>query len=179
MPRFSLSPSLANSKSGWRAWQDQDAFVDWFLHTEITKVAKKSYHSAAFMHKKSPGGPWVMGPVWAQLQGINTSCGCNFVRQTDGINGPGESGGSGISPNGWLFSICAEKTTKRCSALEGYDPGNGLANWVRDLWERKRGGEKERRAGRGAAAVPRSGLRRPRSRARYCFSLSLSLIRPP
>jgi hypothetical protein len=66
-------------------------------------------------------------------QGAGTCCGYNFISQPSGFNGPGRSGGSGTSPNGWLFSICREPG--RCTPLDGpdgrtgYDAGNGLALW--------------------------------------------------
>jgi hypothetical protein len=117
----------ANESAGWRAWMDEAAFTDWFLHTELTKVSKKAYHSASFVHKRA-GGPWVMGPIWSQGQGFGTCCGFNFVQQPSGFNGPGLSGGSGISPTGWLFSICTREPD-RCTPLNRYDAGNGLALW--------------------------------------------------
>lgn len=45
----------------------------------------------------------------------------------------GASGGSGISPNGWLFSICTREPA-RCRALDGYDKGNGFAPWFDALF---------------------------------------------
>jgi hypothetical protein len=51
----------------------------------------------------------------------------------DGESGPGISGGSGISPNGWLFNICKEP--ERCSSIKQYDAGNGMAVWFVRLWE--------------------------------------------
>ena len=51
----------------------------------------------------------------------------------NGYSQPGLAGGSGISPNGWLFNICEQP--ERCSVLDGYDPGNGLAVWFTRLWQ--------------------------------------------
>lgn len=132
------APGANSTAAGWRAHMDEASFIDWFLVTELWKVAKKSYHSASFLHKPAPGARLKMGPVWAQLQGAGTCCGYNFISQPSGFNGPGRSGGSGVSSSGWLFSICRERAPDgrpRCTPLDGpdgrsgYDVGNGLAVW--------------------------------------------------
>lgn len=51
----------------------------------------------------------------------------------NGESGPGISGGSAISPNGWIFNIC--KDPERCKVLESYDPDMGVAPWFVRLWE--------------------------------------------
>ena len=51
----------------------------------------------------------------------------------NGFSEPGLAGGSGISPNGWLFNICLQP--ERCSVLDSYDPGNGLAVWFTRIWQ--------------------------------------------
>ena len=75
-----------------------------------------------------------MGPVWALTQGFGTCCGYPVTGYlANGSSGPGLSGGSAISPNGWIFNICQEQ--QRCAVLAGYDAGNGIALWFNRLWQ--------------------------------------------
>ena len=46
-----------------------------------------------------------------------------------GVSGPGKSGGSAISPQGWLFDICDDP--ERCVI----DPTLGISVWFRQLWQ--------------------------------------------
>ena len=53
--------------------------------------------------------------------------------QNGGVSGPGKSGGSAISPNGWLFDIC--DNPERCLK----DPTFGLSVWFRRLYQVRQG----------------------------------------
>eukprot|EP00884_Botryococcus_braunii_P020798 jgi/Botrbrau1/7401/Bobra.0112s0002.1 len=128
-----FGPEFTDPVKGWRRYADEKSFIDWWLSTEVVKATKKAYHSSSFMHKDREG-PLIMGPQWAVLQGFGTCCGYPVTGYlNDGISGPGISGGSAISPNGWIFNICLEP--ERCKVLESYDPDNGIAPWFVRLWE--------------------------------------------
>ena len=78
--------------------------------------------------------PLAMGPVWDLTQGFGTCCGYPVTGyNSSGLSGPGLSGGSAISPNGWLFDICLE--AQRCSILDSYDANYGIAPWFTRLWQ--------------------------------------------
>ena len=70
-----------------------------------------------------------MGPVWSPKNGFGTCCGFPVNGFNDGGNSNGSSGGSAISPSGWLFNICNE--TSRCD----HQPNFPLALWFVQLWE--------------------------------------------
>ena len=53
--------------------------------------------------------------------------------QDNGVSGPGRSGGSAISPNGWIFDICVQP--ERCASEASYDAGDGIAVWFVRLWQ--------------------------------------------
>uniref|UniRef100_A0A383WL78 Uncharacterized protein n=1 Tax=Tetradesmus obliquus TaxID=3088 RepID=A0A383WL78_TETOB len=63
----------------------------------------------------------VMGPVWDAAKAMGLCCGFPVEGYQAGGASNGSSGGSAISPEGWLFNICAEP--HRCKI----DPLNGLA----------------------------------------------------
>ena len=70
-----------------------------------------------------------MGPTWSPKNGFGTCCGFPVNGfENNGISN-GSSGGSAISPEGWLFNICNE--TSRCS----HAPNFPLATWFIRLWE--------------------------------------------
>ena len=76
--------------------------------------------------------PLAMGPVWDLTEGFGTCCGYPVTGYNNsGASGPGLSGGSAISPNGWIFDVCQDN---RCAVLDGYDPGYGIALWFLQLW---------------------------------------------
>ncbi|KAK9802916.1 hypothetical protein WJX73_006542 [Symbiochloris irregularis] len=131
--RALYSPDFADPVLGWRRYANETAMAHWFITQELAKNAKHSYHSAAWMHKDS-GKPLAMGPCWNTVQGFGTCCGYPITGYLEnGTSGPGISGGSAISPNGWLFNICLEP--ERCQVLEGYDAQNGIALWFVRLWQ--------------------------------------------
>ena len=70
-----------------------------------------------------------MGPVWSPKNGFGTCCGFPVNGFNNGGNSNGTSGGSAISPSGWLFNICNE--TSRCD----HAPNFPLALWFVRLWE--------------------------------------------
>jgi hypothetical protein len=57
-----------------------------------------------------------------------------------GVSGPGVSGGSAISPEGWRFNICEDQ--ERCLQ----HPGDGTSRWYRKMWQDPR--YREETAGR-------------------------------
>lgn len=70
-----------------------------------------------------------MGPTWSPKNGFGACCGFPVNGfENNGISN-GSSGGSAISPEGWLFNICNE--TSRCS----HAPNFPLATWFIRLWE--------------------------------------------
>ena len=92
-------------------------------------MTKHSYHSASFCHATGGSDPRVrMGPIFATTQGLGGCCGYPVDGYQTGGASTGASGGSGMSPNGWLFSICI-KEPERCRVLDGYDKGNGFSVW--------------------------------------------------
>lgn len=71
-----------------------------------------------------------MGPPWDYNEAYGKCCGYPLEGyQNNGISGPGTSGGSAISPNGWRFNICADPG--RCVV----DPQDGISVWYRRLWQ--------------------------------------------
>lgn len=70
-----------------------------------------------------------MGPTWSPKNGFGTCCGFPVDGFENGGDSDGDSGGSAISPQGWLFNICNE--TSRCS----HQPAFPLASWFIRLWQ--------------------------------------------
>ena len=70
-----------------------------------------------------------MGPNWSPKNGFGTCCGFPVNGFENDGQSNGSSGGSAISPSGWLFNICNE--TSRCS----HQPAFPLALWFIRLWE--------------------------------------------
>ena len=75
------------------------------------------------------GKPLDMGPTWSPKNGFGTCCGFPVNGFENGGQSNGSSGGSAISPSGWLFNICNE--TSRCA----HQPAFPLALWFIRLWE--------------------------------------------
>jgi hypothetical protein len=74
--------------------------------------------------------PLRMGPVWDYNEAYGMCCGYPIEGfNNNGTSGPGISGGSAISPEGWRFNICANP--ERCRV----DPSDGLSHWFRRLWQ--------------------------------------------
>ena len=71
-----------------------------------------------------------MGPTWSPKDGFGLCCGFPVDGYNNGGMSNGTSGGSAISPEGWLFNICNE--TSRCA---DHAPAFPLAQWFLRLWE--------------------------------------------
>lgn len=58
-------PNFRDNDQGFRAFIDEDSFVDYFLLTELTRNVD-GYRLSAFFYKDrdSKGGKFVMGPAW-------------------------------------------------------------------------------------------------------------------
>lgn len=111
-----------------RPFFDAAAATDYFLLTELTKNPD-GYRGSVKM-SKDKAGPVVMGPPWDYGEAFGTCCGfpVEGFRQ-GGRSGPGTSGGSAISPEGWRFNICADQG--RCRV----EPADGTSQWFRRLWQ--------------------------------------------
>lgn len=106
---------------------DGPAFTDFFLLVELTK-SPDGYRGSTYMHKDKDK-PFVMGPVWDYNEAYGMCCGYPIDGwQRGGQSGPGVSGGSAISPEGWRFNICADPG--RCLV----EPGDGTSRWFRQMW---------------------------------------------
>ncbi|KAL3138924.1 hypothetical protein ABBQ32_005741 [Trebouxia sp. C0010 RCD-2024] len=123
-----FAPNFKDPVEGWRKFANPVTFVDWFLIMEIAKNAKHTYHGTSFANKDK-GKRLDMGPVWSPKNGFGTCCGFPVDGFNNGGVSNGTSGGSAISPSGWLFNICNE--TSRCT----HDPSFPLALWFVRLWE--------------------------------------------
>jgi hypothetical protein len=72
-----------------------------------------------------------MGPPWDYGEAFGSCCGFPIEGfKTAGRGpGPGKSGGSAISPNGWRFNVCDDPG--RCLV----EPADGTSQWFRRLWQ--------------------------------------------
>ena len=102
--------------------------------------ARSSAPSTA-RHVQDASGPLRMGPPWDYNEAYGLCCGYPIEGFLDeGRSGPGVAGGSAISPEGWRFNICED--AERCVV----EPGDGLSQWYRRLWQvRPRGHRRYRR----------------------------------
>jgi len=131
--------TFADPAQGYAKYIDVDAFIDYFLGTEITKNPD-AYRGSTYMHKDC-GKLVAMGPMWDYNEAFGMCCGYPIEGyMKSGESGPGVSGGSAISTNGWRFNICEDKG--RCVR----DPVDGISHWYVRLWEdpmfRKRAAER-------------------------------------
>lgn len=70
------------------------------------------------------------GPPWDYNEAYGLCCGYPLEGYNDnGASGPGISGGSAISSDGWRFNICSDP--ERCVV----DPTDGISQWYRRLWQ--------------------------------------------
>ncbi|KAK9806301.1 hypothetical protein WJX72_009366 [[Myrmecia] bisecta] len=98
-------PNFADPAVGWRQFANETSFADWFLANEFIKNAKHTYHGGMWMHKDA-NSTLEMGPTWVPLEGFGTCCGFPIEGYlNNGMSGPGKSGGSAISPQGWLMAV--------------------------------------------------------------------------
>ncbi|DBA72087.1 TPA: hypothetical protein ACH3X2_010812 [Trebouxia sp. C0005] len=124
-----FGPNFMDPVTGWRMYGNPTTFVDFFLTTEIIKNAKHTYHGTSFANKDK-GKVLDMGPTWSPKDGFGLCCGFPVDGyENNGISN-GTSGGSAISPSGWLFNICNE--TSRCA---DHSPAFPLAQWFIRLWD--------------------------------------------
>ena len=117
--------------ASYTAFIDAPEFTDFFLLVELTK-SPDGYRGSTYMYKDKDG-PIVMGPVWDYNEAYGECCGYPLDGwQRNGESGPGVSGGSAISPEGWRFNIC--ETPGRCLV----EPGDGTSRWFRQMWKDSR-----------------------------------------
>ena len=84
----------------------------------------------SYAHVQDKGKVLDMGPTWSPKDGFGLCCGFPVDGyENNGISN-GTSGGSAISPSGWLFNICNE--TSRCA---DHSPAFPLAQWFIRLWD--------------------------------------------
>ncbi|KAH7616560.1 hypothetical protein Ndes2526B_g08649 [Nannochloris sp. 'desiccata'] len=119
--------ALNNGDLNYTSYIDGPSFTDYFLLTELSKNPD-GYRGSTYMHKDRDG-PLSMGPAWDYDEAFGICCGYPITGWDDlGQSGPGLSGGSAISPEGWRFNICDEP--ERCLI----DPTDGVSIWYRTMW---------------------------------------------
>ena len=112
---------------------DRDAFIDFFLLVELSKNPD-GYRGSTYLYKDAGNSPLVAGPAWDYNEAYGTCCGYPIEGwQNGGASGPGVSGGSAISVEGWRFNICDDP--ERCTV----EPGDGTSRWYRRMWQDKAG----------------------------------------
>ena len=122
------SKDFADPERGYEKFIEVDTFIDNFLAVEITKNPD-SYRGSTYM-RKDCGKKVEMGPMWDYNEAFGMCCGYPIVGYMNaGESGPGTSGGSAISENGWRFNICEDPG--RCVR----DPQDGISHWFVRLWE--------------------------------------------
>jgi len=126
--RVLKSKEFADPNLGYAKFIDVDSFVDYFLGTEITKNPD-AYRGSTYMHKDCDAKV-SMGPMWDYNEAFGMCCGYPIEGyMASGKSGPGKSGGSAISTNGWRFNICEDYG--RCKR----DPVDGISHWYVRLWQ--------------------------------------------
>lgn len=119
---------LAENPPAYLTYINQTSWIDYFLLVELTKNPD-AHRGSTYFHK-DVGGPIMAGPVWDYNEAFGMCCGYPIEGYQDaGSSGPGTSGGSAISPNGWRFNICEDQ--ERCVE----DPDDGVSKWYRRLWQ--------------------------------------------
>jgi len=120
--------ALNTGDLNYTSYIDGPSFTDYFLITELTKNPD-GYRGSTYMHKDRDG-PLAMGPAWDYNEAFGVCCGYPITGWDNlGESGPGLSGGSAISPEGWRFNICDEP--ERCLV----DPTDGVSIWYRTMWK--------------------------------------------
>lgn len=119
--------ALNQGNTSYTSYIDGPSFTDYFLFTEVTKNPD-GYRGSTYLHKDRDG-PLAMGPAWDYDEAFGECCGYPITGwNKQGQSGPGLSGGSAISPEGWRFNICEEP--ERCVV----DPTDGTSMWYRTMW---------------------------------------------
>ncbi|PSC71257.1 spore coat isoform A [Micractinium conductrix] len=111
------APDWLSRSPAYTTLIDGPAWVDYFLLVELTKNPD-GYRGSTYLYKDR-GAPLAAGPPCYPITGWDQQ----------GVSGPGQSGGSAISPDGWRFNVCADAS--RCTI----DPTDGLSRWYRRMWE--------------------------------------------
>ncbi|KAK9828932.1 hypothetical protein WJX72_002885 [[Myrmecia] bisecta] len=120
--------AFANPVIGYAKYFNTTAAIDYFLTTELSKNPD-GYRGSVYMYK-DVGKPFAMGPPWDYNEAFGECCGYPIAGYNDlGVSGPGQSGGSAISPQGWRFNICADQ--ERCIV----QPDDGTSQWYRRVWQ--------------------------------------------
>lgn len=121
-----FSPDFPDSN--YKDYIDMQGLIDYFLMVEVTKNPD-GYRGSTFLFKELDG-PIKGGIPWDYNEAYGQCCGYPIEGfENEGKSGPGVSGGSAISPNGWRFNICEDQ--ERCQA----DPSDGISIWFRQLWK--------------------------------------------
>ncbi|GAB4816688.1 hypothetical protein N2152v2_003734 [Parachlorella kessleri] len=122
------APNWLTASPDYTSLIDGPNWVDYFLLVELTKNPD-GYRGSTYMHKDRDG-PLRMGPAWDYNEAFGECCGYPLHGwQRNGQSGPGVSGGSAISPEGFRFNICADPG--RCLV----EPGDGTSRWYRRMWQ--------------------------------------------
>lgn len=125
---FDAALKAEDWKEKYLEYIDLNAFIDYFLLVELTKNPD-AYRGSTYLYKDKQKG-LAMGPAWDYNEAYGMCCGFPIEGYNDaGQSGPGISGGSAISPEGWRFNICEDP--ERC--LE--DPTDGVSPWYRRMWQ--------------------------------------------
>ncbi|MFM6934501.1 MAG: CotH kinase family protein [Flavobacteriales bacterium] len=106
------SNQFADPQTGFRAYSDENSFIDYLLINEIAKNVD-GYRISTFLHKKrfSEGGKLVMGPLWDYNLGWGNANYCQGG-QTSGweINFNSVCAGNGANMNPFWFNRMLEDT---------------------------------------------------------------------
>lgn len=122
------APDWLTATPSYTSLIDGPNWVDYFLLVELTKNPD-GYRGSTYMHKDRDG-PMRMGPAWDYNEAFGLCCGFPIEGYEQlGESGPGVSGGSAISPEGFRFNICEDR--ERCVV----EPGDGVSRWFRRMWQ--------------------------------------------
>lgn len=107
---------------------DLDSAIDYFLLVEMTKNPD-AYRGSTYMFKDKGDGKIGFIP-WDYNEAYGMCCGYPIEGYYNrGVSGPGISGGSAISEEGWRFNICEDP--ERCQV----DPSDGISFWFVSMWK--------------------------------------------
>jgi hypothetical protein len=124
---FSTATSNSTQLAEYNQYIDQQGMVDYFLMVEVTKNPD-GYRGSTYFYKDldAPIGGAV---PWDYDEAYGLCCGFPIEGYNEaGASGPGISGGSAISSNGWRFNICEDP--ERCV----WHSSDGISIWFRALW---------------------------------------------
>jgi hypothetical protein len=119
--------TTATQLAEYNQYIDQQGMIDYFLMVEVTKNPD-GYRGSTYFYKDL-NAPIGGGVPWDYDEAYGLCCGFPIEGYNDaGASGPGISGGSAISPNGWRFNICEDP--ERCV----WHASDGISIWFRALW---------------------------------------------